>query len=71
MHSGVPVHAGPIEATACGNLITQMTATGELPDIAAGRALIRGSLPLKTFRPADSTPWDEAAARFDALQAST
>jgi rhamnulokinase len=68
---GVPVHAGPIEATACGNLITQMTATGELPDIAAGRALIRDSLPLKIFSPADPTPWDEAAARFDALQAST
>ncbi len=68
---GVPVYAGPIEATACGNIITQMTVTGELTNIAAGRALIRESLPLKIFKPADSAPWDEAAARLEAIQTST
>jgi sugar (pentulose or hexulose) kinase len=60
----VPVHAGPIEATACGNLITQMVATGDLPDIAAGRKLIRDSLPLKVYQPEDSASWQEALARF-------
>ncbi|NRB26870.1 MAG: hypothetical protein HRU37_04220 [Roseibacillus sp.] len=62
---GVPVHAGPIEATACGNIITQMVATGDLPDIAAGRQLIRDSTPLKIFSPQDPTPWNVALARFE------
>ena len=64
---GVPVHAGPGEATACGNLITQMVATGDLPDIAAGRQLIRDSIPLKIFEPRDPAQWDEELARFEKL----
>ena len=65
----VPVHAGPIEATACGNLITQMVATGDLPDIAAGRKLIRDSLPLKSYEPVDAELWQAALQRFEALLA--
>ena len=64
---GTPVHAGPIEATACGNLITQMVTTGDLPDIATGRQLIRESTPLKIFAPGDPTPWDNALPRFESL----
>ena len=64
---GVPVYAGPIEATACGNIITQMVATGDLPDIASGRQLIRDSIPLKVFSPRDPTDWNKALARFDTL----
>ena len=59
------MHAGPIEATACGNIITQMVATGDLPDIAAGRQLIRDSTPLKIFSPQDPTDWNEALALFE------
>lgn len=65
---GVPVHAGPIEATACGNLITQMVAIGQLPDLAAGRALISRSLPAQVFEPKNTAVWDEAATRFTSLQ---
>ena len=64
---GVPVHAGPIEATACGNLITQMVATGKLPDLAAGRALIRSSLPLKTFETNSHAAWSGPSERFAKL----
>ncbi len=63
----VPVHAGPVEATACGNLITQMVATGDLPDIAAGRKLIRRSLPLKVHDPVDPEAWQAALERFEAI----
>lgn len=65
---GVPVHTGPIEATAYGNIITQMTATGTLPDIAAGRALINNSQTLQTFAPQNVEEWNEAATRFEALR---
>ena len=61
---GIEVLAGPVEATGCGNLITQMVATGHLPDIAAGRELIRNSLPIESYHPGNSAAWDAAYARF-------
>lgn len=61
---GIEVLAGPVEATSCGNLITQMVATGHLPDIKAGRELIRNSLEIKTFTPNQPEVWDEAYERF-------
>ena len=48
---GVPVYAGPVEATAIGNLLAQMIAAGEVADLAAGRRLVAESFELKTCRP--------------------
>jgi rhamnulokinase len=61
---GIEVVAGPVEATSCGNVITQMIGTGHLPDLAAGRALIRRSFEFKTFKPRDTAAWDRAMERF-------
>lgn len=61
---GIEVLAGPVEATSCGNIITQMLATGYLPDIAAGRELIRKSLEIRMFSPRDTATWEQARARF-------
>jgi sugar (pentulose or hexulose) kinase len=63
----VPVHAGPVEATACGNIIVQMVAKKDLPDLAAGRRLIRESLPLHNFSPESPEAWEEPASRFERL----
>jgi sugar (pentulose or hexulose) kinase len=64
---GIEVVAGPVEATSCGNVITQMIGTGHLPDLAAGRELIRRSFDFRIYQPQDSSAWDAAAARFGAL----
>ena len=61
---GIEVLAGPIEATSCGNLITQMIATGEVPDFPAGRQLIRESFDFVTYTPQDQEKWDKAYADF-------
>jgi rhamnulokinase len=61
---GIEVVAGPVEATACGNLITQMVATGHLPDFSSGRDLIRRSFNFESFAPVQSDAWDEAYRRF-------
>lgn len=61
---GVPVVVGPYEATAYGNVLLQMIASGRLESLAAGRALLRGSESLRTFEPAVRGEWDEAYARF-------
>ena len=64
---GVEVVAGPVEATSCGNVITQMVAGGHLPDFAAARDLIRKSFELRLFMPADEAAWAAAYERFRAL----
>jgi rhamnulokinase len=61
---GIEVVAGPIEATSCGNIITQMVATGETPDFASGRAIIRDSFGFVTYKPTDLEAWDKAYRDF-------
>ncbi|WP_334352644.1 rhamnulokinase [Companilactobacillus sp. HBUAS56257] len=50
--TGIEVIAGPSEATAAGNIITQMLETKEVSSITAGRKLIVNSLPVKRYKPA-------------------
>jgi len=64
---GVEVVAGPVEATSCGNLIVQMIATGHLPDLAAGRRLIRESFEFTRYSPREPEVWGKALERFRAI----
>ena len=49
---GVPVLAGPVEATALGNVLVQARAHGaDLPDLAAMRALLRATQDLVRYDP--------------------
>lgn len=61
---GVPVIAGPSEATAIGNIMIQAIAAGTAKDIASMRRLISSSIPLKTFQPQDAEVWDGAYQQF-------
>ena len=49
--TGKTVIAGPVEATAIGNILSQLIATGAISDIAVGRALVKQSFLLETFFP--------------------
>ena len=63
--TGLPVMAGPVEATMIGNLVVQGIAMGDLAGVGEARELIRRSFPITTFEPADD--WSEPRARFAAL----
>ena len=63
----LPVVAGPVEATAMGNLMVQAIATGYLPDVAAGRRAVGASVGRETYEPQDAAAWREAFARFTRL----
>ncbi len=62
---GIPVAAGPEEATAIGNLMMQAIAAGEVKDLSQAREIIAASFELKHYEPtADRAMWDEAYERF-------
>lgn len=62
--TGIPVVAGPSEATAIGNVMVQAMAAGEAADISGMRQLIHRSIPLKTYQPQDTESWDIAYKHF-------
>jgi len=64
---GLPVVAGPVEATALGNTLVQARALGAAPgDLAGMRALLRATQHLRRFEPSGdgAAAWDTAAARL-------
>ncbi len=61
---GIRLIVGPIEATACGNIITQMIATNDLPDLDAGRELIANSTEPVSFFPESTTDWEKAYQKY-------
>jgi rhamnulokinase len=58
------VVAGPVEATAIGNLMVQAIASGEVGSILEAREVIRRSFSVETYEPRDTGVWDEAYGRF-------
>jgi rhamnulokinase len=60
-----PVVAGPIEATALGNVVAQMVSLGRFQDIAEGRRWMRSMSEIVTYEPRRDTSWDEAASRLE------
>ncbi len=62
-----PVVAGPVEATAIGNVMMQAAADGAVAGIAQARDVIRHSFAVQQFAPRHPQVWDEAYARFKKL----
>ena len=68
--TGLPVHCGPVEATALGNAATQLVALGELSGLADIRRVIAGTTDMTTYAPTPRTDrWDDASAHFTRLLA--
>ena len=63
--TGLPVLAGPAEATALGNMLVQARALRAAPaDLAGMRALVRSTQPLQAYAPSgDAAAWAAAEAR--------
>jgi len=63
------VEAGPVEATAAGNVLAQMIASGDISSLADGRELLRNSFEILTYEPAETGEWDAKAKRFEEILA--
>ena len=62
--TGRSVIAGPVEATALGNIVMQMLATGAVSDLAEARRIIEHSFPVERFEPSAADRWSAQYRRF-------
>lgn len=61
---GLPVYAGPAEATAIGNIMVQAMAAGLVSSLEDVRAVVRDSCRVRLYEPRSSNGWNEAFERF-------
>ena len=60
-----PVYAGPVEATAIGNIAVQAISSGEIKDLSEAREVISNSFEIDHYEPkGDKAMWDDAYAKF-------
>ena len=62
---GRKVIAGPIEATASGNLLIQAKATGQIKTLDELRKIVRNSFELKEYQPQEASLWEEQYKSID------
>ena len=61
---GIPVIAGPAEATAIGNIMLQLIALGDIKNIDEGRSIIRARESVKQYLPEDTASFEKAYEKF-------
>jgi rhamnulokinase len=62
--TGRVVVAGPVEATALGNIAMQMLATGRVSSLEEARAIIDRSFPGERYEPSSAGRWNQHYRRF-------
>jgi len=64
---GLPVWAGPEEATAIGNCMVQAMGLGLIKSMPEAQPLIREAFPIRNYKPQDEARWTNAFAKFKML----
>ena len=62
--TGLPVYAGPVEATAIGNILVQAMAQGKIKSHNELRDIVKRSFPLTSYEPQHTAYWDDMYAHF-------
>ena len=62
---GRKVIAGPIEATAAGNILMQAKATGQIQSLKKLREIVHNSFELREYQPRDIRLWDEQYRKIE------
>lgn len=66
--AGLPVLAGPIEATVTGNVVVQAITDGRFASLAEARRHVAAHIQLKKLTPRPSPAWQAAAHRYAAIE---
>ncbi|MBN1624130.1 MAG: rhamnulokinase [Clostridia bacterium] len=61
---GLKLIAGPVEATAAGNILMQAYGTGEISSLSELRKVVRDSFEIKTYSPIDTVSWEKQYKKF-------
>ena len=61
---GVPVLAGPVEATVLGNVAAQFIALGEIGNISRAREIIGKLSEIVLYKPKEADKWEQAYRKF-------
>ena len=61
---GIPVVAGPTEATALGNILLQLTALGAVKDVAQGRSILRKTEKVTEYCPENTDKYSAVYSAF-------
>ena len=62
--TGMPIVAGPAEATATGNLLMQAMSAGRIASLGELRAVVRRNTDLKRYEPSGEAAWAKTYERF-------
>lgn len=62
--TGLPVVAGPAQATALGNIMVQAMAHGKVGSIDEARHILKNSFEFREYIPENCTEWDRQYSRF-------
>ncbi|MBN2323036.1 MAG: rhamnulokinase [Spirochaetes bacterium] len=65
--TGLPVFAGPDEATACGNIMVQAKAVGIIPSLVNSHSLILDTFSIKKYEPLNSPQWNKRYGEFTGI----
>jgi rhamnulokinase len=65
--TGRTVIAGPVEATAIGNILMQIITLGELSSLQDARQLVRHSFEIEEFHPRDNDGWASAYQKLKSI----
>lgn len=65
--TGLPIVAGPFEATVIGNALVQLITLGEITDLAQARQIVAEMDTLKRYESQQTDLWDEAYGRYQNL----
>lgn len=66
---GIPVFAGPTEATAIGNIMLQAKAMGKVKSLDEIREIVSNSFEVSEFKPLPKLNWEEAYKKFEKILA--
>lgn len=66
--TGLPVLAGPVEATVIGNVLVQAIASGRFRSLAEARRHVAGNVDVREFSPLALPAWEEAKRRYAKIE---
>jgi len=61
------VSAGPVEATALGNIVVQMMALGKIKELETARKIIKCSETVESYKPQNTEAWESAFHAFEKI----